>query len=82
MSIPIPLPARSPKERGVISVRLVPAAQEALEACMRRDGDRITDILNRAVVLYHAVTQEMHDQVTGHIQIGDKVFQPEGVLEG
>lgn len=82
MSIPIPLPPRSPKDRGMISVRLVPAAQEALNACMRRDNDRITDVLNRAVVLYYAITQEMQEQVTAQIKIGDKIFRPEGVLEG
>lgn len=48
---------------------------------MRRDGDRVTDILNRAVVLYNTLVQEMHEQQTDEIHVGGQAFRPEGVFQ-
>lgn len=80
MSERIVFPARVGREPGPISVRLVPAAAQALDASKRRDGDRTTDVINRAVILYDVLVQSMHDQKLAEIRVGETVFLPEGVF--
>lgn len=81
MSERVIFPRRVGREPGPISVRLVPEAQAALDASKRRDGDRTTDVINRAVILYNTIVQAMHDQEAAEIQVGEITFLPEGVLE-
>ena len=40
-----------------ISVRLIPAAEEALKALMKRTGYNRTDAINRAIQVYDAINQ-------------------------
>lgn len=81
MSERVVFPPRISRDSGPISVRLVPLAQEALNAAKKRDGDRTTDVINRAVILYNTIVQAMHDQEVAEIQVGEITFLPEGVLE-
>lgn len=73
-------PPRASREPGPVSVRLVPVAQKALDASKKRDGDRTTDVVNRALILYNTIVQAMHDQEVAEIQVGEVTFLPEGVL--